>query len=226
MNKRAKQRLIGVTAIIVIIVAAILVGTGRGAGAGALKSSVADVAADDTLIGQQVQVSGPVVAGSWVPGADPFEFEIRDQGETSGPTLKVVWNKAVPSAFGDGTVAIVTGVVQDDGSIVADKLITQCPSKYESATGALSVADAIAKKEEIHGNPVKVTGYVVEGTIVAAGEGERFSVADTAEGGETLGIAFTGSLPAGMEDGSKVVIQGRFTDGVFTADEVSLDADQ
>ena len=50
----------------------------------------------------------------------------------------------MPATFGDGVVAIVTGKLDDDGTITATDMITKCPSKYESATGATPVADLIA----------------------------------------------------------------------------------
>lgn len=224
MNKRAKQRLIGVTALVVIVVAGLIFYTSQGSGAGAYKKTVAEVAADGTLVGQQVQVSGPVVAGSWTPGARPLVFEIKDQDSTDGTTLRVIWDGPVPSAFGDGTVAIVKGIVGDDRSLTAKSLITQCPSKYASATGALTVTELLGDAGVIEGNFVKLTGYVVGGSIQGAEAAERFTISNDAGSGDEVGIRFSGALPSGMEDGSKVVIGGKLgADGVFAAEEVSLD---
>ncbi len=224
MNKRAKQRLIGVTALIVIAVAGLIFYTSQGSGAGAYKKTVAEVAADESLVGQQVQVSGPVIAGSWIPGSSPLEFEIKDQEATDGSTLRVIWDGPVPSAFGDGTVAIVKGVIGEDRALTASSLITQCPSKYASATGALSVADLASQSSEIEGNYIKVTGYVVAGSVQGADAAERFSIADDVSGEAPVAISFSGALPEGMDDGSKVVIGGKLgADGMFAADEVALD---
>ncbi|MDO9556385.1 MAG: cytochrome c maturation protein CcmE [Coriobacteriia bacterium] len=224
MNKRAKQRLIGVTALIIIAIAGLIFYTSQGSGAGAYKKTVAEVAADETLIGQQVQVSGPVVAGSWTPGAKPLIFEIKDQDSADGTTLRVIWDGPVPSAFGDGTVAIVSGIIEDDQSLNAKSLITQCPSKYASATGALSVSELTGKSAEVTDKFVKLTGYVVSGSIGGAGSAERFSISNDIGSGDVVGVSFSGALPSGMDDGSKVVIGGKLgANGVFVADDVSLD---
>lgn len=225
MNKRARQRLIGVTVLVLIVVAALIFGASRGVGAGAYRKSVSEVLSDDALVGKQVQVQGPVVAGSWTPGAKPLSFEIRQMDDDNGPTLKVIWDGPVPSAFGDGTIAIVTGMVDDKKVVTAKTLITQCPSKYASATDALTV-DALLKSE-LTGKPVAITGYVVNGSVKPAGSGARFVVGTMAAGGETIDIMWDGALPQGVTDGAKVVIKGSLTEqGTFEATEVALDEAQ
>jgi len=224
VNKRAKQRLIGVTALIIIAVGGLIFYTSQGSGAGAYKKTISEVVSDTTLVGQQVQVQGPVVAGTWTAGAKPFAFEIKDRESGDGTTLRVIWDGAVPSAFGDGTVAIVTGIVEADQSVRAKTLITQCPSKYESATGALTVAEMLGQSAEVTDKFVKLTGYVIAGSIQGADSAERFSISNDVGTGESVGVVFTGALPSGMEDGSKVVIGGKLNaDGVFVAESVALD---
>ena len=62
VNKRARQRLIGVTALLFVAIAAIVVGTtSSGAGSGAVNSTVSEVLADETLVGEKVKVGGIVV---------------------------------------------------------------------------------------------------------------------------------------------------------------------
>ncbi|MGB4593299.1 MAG: cytochrome c maturation protein CcmE [Coriobacteriia bacterium] len=222
MNKRAKQRLIGVTVLVLVVVAALIFGASQGIGAGAYKKSVAEVLSDEALVGKQVQVQGPVVAGSWSPGANPLTFEIRQMDDDNGPTLKVLWDGPVPSAFGDGTIAIVTGIVDENRLVTAKTLITQCPSKYASATDALTV-DALLKSDLL-GKPVAITGYVVNGSVKPAGSAARFVVGTMSSGGQTIDIVWSGALPQGVEDGAKVVIQGSLTEaGTFEATEVALD---
>jgi len=224
VNKRAKQRLIGVTALIIIVVAGLIFYTSQGSGAGAYKKTVAEILADPTLVGQQVQVSGPVVAGSWTPGATPLVFSIKDQDSTGEETLEIIWDGPVPSAFGDGTVAIVKGIVGEDGSLTASSLITQCPSKYASATGAMTVTELLDDAANVQDNYVKLTGYVVAGTVQGADAAERFSISSEDGSGDTVAISFSGALPSGLDDGAKVVIGGKLgSDGVFAAEDVSLD---
>ena len=228
MNKRARNRLIGVTAIVLLAIIAIFASIG-GRGGTAYYKSVKEVASDTALQGERVKVGGAVVAGSWDRKSNPMRFTIRDEKDTAqaGPTVKVVYNGAVPSTFGDGVTAIVTGKLAAGGMIDADEMITKCPSKYESATGALPVADLLGKGESMVGKTVKATGYVKAGTIVAPGGAARFYVTSSATGGKEVAVVYEGALPSGMTDGSQVVMTGAIeADGNFVATNVSLEQGQ
>src|SRR5512139_4103394 len=124
------MRLIGVTAIVLIAIVAIILGAGSKEGA--YYKTVKDVASDQALVGERVRVGGAVVAGSWDKKSNPMRFAIREEGDDSqgGPTIKVVYNGTVPSTFGDGVVAIITGELGADGTIESNDMITKCPSKY------------------------------------------------------------------------------------------------
>lgn len=219
MNKRAKQRLIGVTVLILVVVGGLVLFVMTQGGA--YKKSVAEVVSDPSLIGQQVQVQGPVVSGSWTPDAKPLTFSIRQADDPNGPTLKVVWPGPVPSAFGDGTVAIVTGIVGEGQTIEAKQLITQCPSKYASSKDALTV-DALIKSD-LAGVPVKITGYVVEGSVKPSGTEPRFVLGTSSNGGETVDVSWSGAMPQGATEGAKMVISGELMNGVFVATDVAVD---
>lgn len=221
MNKRAKQRLIGVTIIIFVAIGVLLLFMNESGGV-ATPVSIDEVLSDQTLVGKQIEVSGKVVAGSWVSGAKPFVFEIEDD-ESEG-RVRVVWNEVVPGSFGDGTSATVTGTVSEDGSIEAKYLVTKCPSKYESATGALTVNDLVSRSADLSGVTVKVTGYVVADSIGEAGAPVRFQISDSLEGSNPLDVAFGGGLPDEFTDGTKVVLTGSpEDDGTFACSEVALD---
>lgn len=223
MNKRAKQRLIGVTILIFVAVGALILFSDFSGGT-ATKTSVAQALTQDELVGTQVEVSGEVVAGSWVSGSDPFVFEIEDADDPDAGRLRVVWANVVPGAFGDGTTATVTGVLEDDGSINAKYLVTKCPSKYESATGALTVNDTLNRAGELAGVTIKVTGFVVNGSIATPGATPRFRIADDAAGADPLDVAWGGGLPDEFVDGVKIVITGSLeADGVFQCAELALD---
>jgi cytochrome c-type biogenesis protein CcmE len=225
VNKRARNRLIGVTAIILIAIAAIIFGTTSMGGA-SKNTTVAIAATDASLVGKYVQVAGNVVADSWDKKTNPMKFAIADEkGGANAPTIKVVYNGTVPTTFGNGTPTIITGKLTADKTIDASTLITKCPSKYQSATGALPVADLIAKKATVTGQPSEVTGYVVAGSVKAAGEPVRFVIGATSTSGPTLPIHFEAGLPQGITDGAKVVIGGSLgTDGTYTATSVALDS--
>lgn len=223
VNKRARTRLIGVTAIILIAIAAIILGAGSKEGA--YYKTVADVAEDESLVGERVRVGGAVVAGSWDKQSNPMRFAIREEGDESedGPTIKVVYNGTVPSTFGDGVVAIITGELSQDGTIESNDMITKCPSKYQSATGALSVSDLVSGGEDLTGKSVKVQGYVV-GEISPPGGDVRFVISSEPDGaGETVKVYTDIAMPDGIAEGKQVVLGGSLDEaGVFDAVSVSL----
>lgn len=220
MNKRARMRLIGVTAIILISVVAIFVSVG--ASDGAHTREVGELLGSPDLAGERVRVSGTVVPGSWDGSASPMRFDIRDRGDASGPVLPVVYSGGVPSTFGDEVTAILTGYVNDDGVLESESMMTECPSKYESADGALMVIDLQDKADDIVGLPVRLTGFVVEGTIQPPGGETRFTVSDR-NGEPSVGVSYAGALPDGMTDGSQVVLGGMLdAEGIFEASSVSM----
>jgi cytochrome c-type biogenesis protein CcmE len=219
MNKRARMRLIGVTVIILGIAAAVFFGSG--AGTGSYAKSVDEAVNDASLVGQRVRVSGSVVAGSWDKKTNPMRFRIRSEGKTSGPELSVIYTGAAPNTFGNDTVAIVTGTLGSGGTIAADDMITKCPSKYSTGTGAIPVADLV--KTTAKGQPVKVVGYLKNGSLNASGQGsERFILAEKATGGAFVGVEFEGSMPAGTADGVQLVVGGEYiSSGVVVATDVA-----
>ena len=227
MNKRARIRLIGVTAIILVAIAAIIFGAGGSQGA--YYKTVKDVTTDKALVGQRVRVGGAVVTGSWDKKSNPMRFAIREEGDQSGsgPTIKVVYNGTVPSTFGDGVVAIVTGDLTADGTIDSNDMITKCPSKYQSATGALTVAELLSGGEDLTGKSVKVSGYVA-GQVNPPGGNVRFTIANSTQSGDqTVDVFYDGAIPQGMQTGSQVVLGGALdSNGVFDAVSVAMSKDQ
>ena len=223
VNKRARTRLIGVTAIVLVAIAAIVFGAGGKQGA--YYKTVKDVTSDKTLVGKRVRVGGAVVAGSWDKRSNPMRFAIRQEGDqsASGPTIKVVYNGTVPSTFGDGVVAIITGNLTTEGAIDSNDMITKCPSKYQSATGAMSVADLVKGGESLTGKSVKVTGYVV-GQVNPPGGSVRFTLGNSVQAGDTsVNVFYDGAIPQGMQTGSQVVIGGSLdSSGTFDAVSVAM----
>jgi len=208
MNKRARNRLIGVTVIILGIAAAVFFGSG--AGTGSYSKSVSDAVNDPSLVGKRIKVSGSVIAGSWDKKTNPMKFKIRSEGKDSGPELAVVYSGAAPNTFGNDTVAIVTGTLESGGVIKADDMITKCPSKYQSGTGAIQLAELL--KSEPKGQPVKVVGFLKAGSLKpqSAESSDRFTLSSTATGGDEITVSFAGSMPAGTEDGVQLVVGGEY----------------
>ncbi len=222
MNKRARNRLVGVTVIILALVFVILYTTmGK---QGAYAKSVDDVLKDQSLVGKRVRVTGVVVAGSWNKSSNPMLFKIQGENSSSGNTLSVSYNGSAPNTFGDGVVAIVTGVLAKNGTIDSTDMITKCPSKYQSAKDSMTVSELLADKN-VGITFTKVSGYVVPNSLVAPGGAERFKLADNANGsGATVSVAYSGAVPTGMTT-KKIVVSGKpQTDGTFQATDVAVDS--
>ena len=218
MNKRATRRLIGVTALILAAVGAILIYTTStgGAGAGAhTGASVAEVATDPELVGEKVKVDGVVVEGSWDGDVDPMTFDIQDlDAGDDAEVLGVVWGKTAPSSFGDGSNAIVTGTLSSDGVIDATELIIKCPSKYESLEGAMTVDDLLADSA-MEGTPTRVSGFVI------AVEGKGIVLGAEKSGGTEIEVDLSGTeLPENVSEGTEVVVQGTLEGSVFVAESI------
>lgn len=218
MNKRARNRLIGVTAIILILAAVLLV-TLLPSG-GSYSQTVKSIASDSKLVGTRVKVTGTVVADSWDKKTNPMVFKIREEGATGGPEIKVIYDGSAPNTFGNDTVAILTGTVEKDGVIQANEMLTKCPSKYETKSDAGTVADLLSAPVD---SPMRVQGYLKPGSLKDASAASRFVLASTAAGtGKSVPIAFSGSMPAGAKDGAQLVVFGKMQNGAFAATEVAL----
>jgi len=218
MNKRARNRLIGVTAIILILAAVVLV-TVLPSGAAA-SSAVKDIATNSALVGTRVKVTGVVVSGSWDKKTNPMVFKIRAEGSTSGPEVQVIYDGSAPNTFGNDTVAILTGTVDKLGVVKANDMLTRCPSKYQTKSDAATVAAVLASPPD---SPIRVTGFLKAGTLKDASAADRFTLAAAADGtGASVPVAFAGSMPAGTKDGVEVVVFGKLETGVFVATEVAL----
>lgn len=225
MNKRARNRLIGITAIMLIAIVAIIASVGLRGGT-ASNVTVKQATSDKESVGKRIKVGGVVVTGSWDKKTNPMTFKIRDEADSSGTgaQITVIYSGTTPSTFGDGVTAIVTGELDANNTIKAGEMITKCPSKYESSTGSYTVKDLKARADTMKNIPVKVSGKVKAGTIVAPGGAVRFTVLNATGGTDEINVAFDGALPDGMKDGSTVVLTGELNDvGAFEATNVALE---
>ena len=103
-------------------------------------------------------------------------------------------------------------------------LVTKCPSKYENADNALQVSQLLGYGNEVIGKVVKVTGTVAEGTLAAAGQGDRVVLAESDDKRVVLPVTFDGALSDEVTDGTTVVLTGAMTDdGKFAATDVALE---
>jgi cytochrome c-type biogenesis protein CcmE len=219
MNKNSKRRLIIVTFVIVAVFAVIFAVVGGGSAA---KTVDVAQALSGTYTDKRVQVTGTVVDDSYTMVDGTLTFSVYDPSGDTSADLVVTYSGATPATFGNGIVAICTGTLDADGSLEATSLVTKCPSKYESAEGALTVATLLADRETMVGTATTVAGYVEEGTLVAAGQGDRFTL--TSQGSDVV-VRFDGALSDGIADGTAVVVSGALTsDGAFVATSVALDS--
>lgn len=220
MNAKTKRRMVVVTGIIVIVLVVILAVVG---GTSSAKSvSIADVA-NGGLVDQKVQVSGNVVENSFETVDDVLTFEIFDPQGDPSQQLSVRYEGGVSATFGNDVTAICTGKIGQDGVLNATELVTKCPSKYENATDALTVAQLVGYGQEVVDKPVKVSGAVKDGSLAAAGAGDRLVIVDP-ESGEELAVLFDGALSEEIADGSALVLTGSLNDqGKFAATDVALE---
>ena len=202
MNTKTKRRLVVVTGIIVIVLVVVLAVVG---GSSSAKSvTIADM------------------ENSFSTEDNVLTFDMYDPAGDQTQYLRVKYEGGVAATFGNDVTAICTGKVGADGVLHATELVTKCPSKYENSSNALGVAQLADYGDSVLDKPVKVTGTVKDGTLAAAGQGDRFVLVD-AEGAPELSVLFDDALSDEVRDGSTLVLTGSLNeDGKFHATEVSL----
>jgi len=100
------------------------------------------LAAREAMADEGVRVAGRVKLGTvskrMTPNGEEFDFEIGDLVDETqtGPTVAVYYLGVTPDMFKDegGSDVIVEGTFRD-GRIVAQSVMTSCPSKYEAEDG-------------------------------------------------------------------------------------------
>ena len=172
MNTKTKRRMGMVTGIIVIVLIVILAVVGGASSAKAV--TVAD-AVTSNFADQKIQVTGNVVENSFETNGNVLTFSIYDPDGYPSQELRVRYDGGVSATFGNDVTAICTGKIEEDGVLHASELVTTCPSKYENASEALTIARLLEYGEEVVDKPVKVAGEVKAGTLATAGSGERLS---------------------------------------------------
>lgn len=97
----------------------------------------------ESLVGEGVRVAGRVEVGSvskrMLPNGEEIKFrigEFKSEGERA-PGVDVYFVGVVPDMFKreGGSDVIVEGKYRD-GTLYAQTVLTQCPSKYEAEDGA------------------------------------------------------------------------------------------
>jgi cytochrome c-type biogenesis protein CcmE len=225
-----------VTGVIVIVIVSVLAVV---AASTASKTISVAQAASGEFVGTKVQVTGKVVDNSYSLEGNVLSFSIyEDEEATDGggeaspstasggarPQIKVIYDQGVSATFGNQVTAICTGTIDAAGVLVCSKLVTKCPSKYESSVDAFDIAQMLSYGESIVGKPVKVTGTIQAGTLASSlGSGPRFVLTNGAAGDE-VPVFFDGGLAEDVTwEGSEVVLTGSIdSGGRFEATVVAL----
>lgn len=221
MNAKTKRRMVVVTGVIVMVLVVILAVVG---GSSSAKSITIAEAATGNYADQKIQVTGNVVEDSFSTVDNVLTFDIYDPDGDASQNIRVRFEGGVSATFGNDVIAICTGKMGQDGVLNCSELVTKCPSKYENATDALSIEQLMEYGESVVGTVVKVKGVVKDGTLTAAGAGDRFVIVDAEGGAQELSVLFDGALSEDIADGSSVVLTGALDDqGKFAATDVALE---
>ncbi|MBE6470371.1 MAG: cytochrome c maturation protein CcmE [Coriobacteriaceae bacterium] len=215
-----KQQFIVVGGIVVIVLIAML--AFFGANASATVMTVAEASQPDA-VGKKVEVTGNVVNNSFDINGDILTFHIADPDEP-GTDLPVRYDRGVSATFGNGVTAICTGTVGDDGTLVCSELVTKCPSKYETATDALTVERLLGYDDAIIDKTVKVAGVIGGSGPLDVTSDVRFDLVDAQNSDYLMPVEYQGALSDDVVAGTPVVLQGSLNkDGFFVCTQVSLE---
>ncbi|MBS0196177.1 MAG: cytochrome c maturation protein CcmE [Planctomycetes bacterium] len=87
--------------------------------------------------GRRVRVFGTV--GTQTERAGASDGEIRFELRGAQKFVPVVYHGAVPDGFASGREVVVEGMLNAEGYLAADVLMTKCASKYQGAASAKKV---------------------------------------------------------------------------------------
>ncbi|OGO32418.1 MAG: hypothetical protein A2Z29_02125 [Chloroflexi bacterium RBG_16_56_11] len=123
---RKRRYLVG--GIIIILAITYLAYTGFRASAAYYLTVGETVAQASSLNGENLRVNGKIAAGSVVNDISTLTLKFdMTEGEKR---LPVVYKGPMPDNFRADTDVVVEGHLDSSGVILADKILTKCPSKY------------------------------------------------------------------------------------------------
>jgi len=130
MNKAQKKFMAGAT--IIVLAISYLIFTGVQA-SGSYYYTVSEVQSmGPKAKGIFLRLEGSVLPGTIANDAANLKlrFQIVDESKKSMP---VEYKGTAPDMFQDETKVVVEGHLNDDGTFLASKLLTSCPSRYDAA---------------------------------------------------------------------------------------------
>jgi cytochrome c-type biogenesis protein CcmE len=84
------------------------------------------------LQGKRLRVHGDVVVGSLSSDKSlHYRFRIASRAPRPAAIIEAEFQGIPPDTFKDGTEVIASGVLSSNSHLLADKIETKCPSKYE-----------------------------------------------------------------------------------------------
>ncbi len=126
INKRSRNRLIIITVILLVVVGFLLYQSSIGTYS--YYKTVSELQSDPSLIGVPVRVGGIVVKDSLKQDTKGYHFLISDKAKT----MQINYNGVMPQTFGEGIQVVAEGIYNSDSQLDAKKIITKCPTKYQS----------------------------------------------------------------------------------------------
>lgn len=126
INSRSRNRLIIVTVVLFGLVAFLMYQSSMGSYS--YYKTVTELRNDNSLVGVSVRVGGKVVKNSWKRDVAGHHFRITDQASE----IKVNYSGVMPQTFGESVQVVVEGNYKPNYELDAQKIITKCPTKYES----------------------------------------------------------------------------------------------
>ena len=91
-------------------------------------------------------------------------------------------------------------------------------TSFSASTEAKQPSDVL---NATPGETYELTGRVVERSIAREGTDLRFEIEDR-DGGASVPVAYTGTVPDPFREGREVIVTGKLTDGTFVAEHDSL----
>lgn len=93
-----------------------------------------EVVAGEVAADRAIRVGGVVAAGTLVRDGTSVSFAISD-GSDSGDGVPVVYQGEVPDTLHEETDVVAEGKLDEDGTLVATRVIAKCSSKFETDDG-------------------------------------------------------------------------------------------
>ncbi len=127
MNKKSRNKLLIVTALIIVAISVLAFYSLSQPGSLAYFKTVKQIQADKSLVGQSIRVGGKVLPKTKTQTSAGIKFQIGDAGHR----LWVTYKGPQPSSFGDNVQVIAEGELKTQQLLEATSLVTKCPSKFE-----------------------------------------------------------------------------------------------